>query len=332
MPIIRPAILAVLAVIAPMAAAIPAAALELDWPVACELGRDCWIPRYVDLDPGPGFQDFMCGDLGADKHSGVDVAIPDLAAMRDGVPVLAAAAGKVRNTRDGMEDVSVQAIGMAAIEGRNCGNAVVIMHGGGWETQYCHMRKGSVAVRPGEEVQAGQQLGLVGMSGEASFPHLHLSVRRGDEEVDPFRGVDGGPSCGPGITPLWAAELRQRLAYAPLLLTGSGIAGEQPRWDDVQEGRLDATVLPRDAPLLTVWVEGFALRAGDRLTYRIIAPDGSVFLEDERVESKPQARFFRYVGRKRPAEGWPAGTWRSEATLSRQGEQPVSLGREIELR
>lgn len=81
-----------------------------------------------------------------------------------------------------------------------------------------------------------------------------------------------------------------------------------------------------------MWVEGFALRPGDRLAYRILAPDGSAFLEDERAEGKGQARFFRYVGRKRPPAGWPAGVWRSEVTLSRQGERPVSLHREVEIR
>ena len=109
------------------------------------------MPRYVDLDPGPGFKDYMCGTrLGEDGHSGTDFAIPSLAAMRAGVPVLAAADGRVRNIRDGMEDVSVAVIGQAAIEGRNCGNGLAIQHGDGWETQYCHLRKGSVAVQPGE--------------------------------------------------------------------------------------------------------------------------------------------------------------------------------------
>jgi hypothetical protein len=313
-------------------AATSATVLELELPIACEPGTDCWIPRYVDLDPGPGFRDFMCGDLGADKHSGTDFAIPNLAAMREGVPVLAAAAGKVRNTRDGMEDVSVETIGMAAIEGRNCGNAVVIMHGDGWETQYCHMRQGSVAVRPGDEVEVGQKLGLVGMSGEASFPHLHLSVRQGEAEVDPFRGTAGGPDCGPGTVPLWSAPAGERLAYAPLLLTGSGLAGQPPRWEDVQEGRHAARVLPQDAEALVLWVEGMALHAGDRLSYRITAPDGSAFFDDSRVETKRQARFFRYVGRRRPPTGWPTGVWRSEVTLSRDGVEPVSLRREVELR
>ena len=220
---------------------------------------------------------------------------------------------------------------MAAIEGRNCGNAVVIAHGQGWETQYCHLRKGSVTVRPGQEVVAGQQLGLIGMSGEASFPHVHLSVRQGDAEVDPFRGTGSGPACGLGSAPLWSAATRSKLAYAPLLPTGSGFAGAPPRWEDVQDGRYAGPTLPADAEALVLWVEGFALRAGDRLAYRITAPDGSTFFSDERTEAKSQARFFRYAGRKRPSGGWPSGLWHSEVTLSRDGQTPVTLRREIEI-
>jgi hypothetical protein len=169
------------------------------------------------------------------------------------------------------------------------------------------------------------------MSGEASFPHVHLSVRQGDRRVDPFRGTEGGPDCGPGTAPLWTAAALARLAYAPLLLTGSGFAGEPPRWEDVQEGHHAGASLPRDAPALILWIEGMALRAGDRLRYRITAPGGSAFLDDDRVEAKAQARFFRYVGRKRPDGGWAPGTWHGEVTLSRDGTSPVSLRREVEI-
>ena len=136
----------------------------------------------------------------------------------------------------------------------------------------------------------------------------------------------GGPACGPGEAPLWSAALREQLAYAPLLLTGSGLAGSQPDWGEVQDGQHRPASLPRDAPALVLWVEGFALRAGDRLDYRITAPDGSAFFSDSRTEAKSQARFFRYVGKRRPEAGWPAGIWRSEVTLSRTGQAPVQPG------
>ena len=51
------------------------------------------------------------------------------------------------------------------------------------------------------------------MSGEASFPHVHLSVRKDGQEVDPFRGAGGGPACGPGAAPLVGS--RQRWHSSP---------------------------------------------------------------------------------------------------------------------
>ena len=54
---------------------------------------------------------------------------------------------------------------------------MLIDHGGGWRTQYCHMRQGSVRVRKGDRVRDRQRLGTIGLSGKTEFPHLHLSVR-----------------------------------------------------------------------------------------------------------------------------------------------------------
>ena len=66
------------------------------------------------------------------------------------------------------------------------GNAVVLEHPGGWTSIYCHMRQGSVRVKQGQEIAAGQPLGLVGESGAAAFPHLHFEIRHS--------GADGRPA------------------------------------------------------------------------------------------------------------------------------------------
>ena len=52
----------------------------LNWPIACQLGRDCFIQHYVDQDPGPGAKDYRCGVMTYDKHNGVDIRLPSLAA------------------------------------------------------------------------------------------------------------------------------------------------------------------------------------------------------------------------------------------------------------
>ena len=39
----------------------PAQTLSLSLPIDCEPGLTCWIPNFVDMDPGPGIQDYTCG-------------------------------------------------------------------------------------------------------------------------------------------------------------------------------------------------------------------------------------------------------------------------------
>src|SRR5690606_14825578 len=69
--------------------------LALAQPIACELGRDCEIQNYVDLDPGAGVTDYRCGVRTYDGHSGTDFRLRDMAQQAQGVAVLAAAPGVV---------------------------------------------------------------------------------------------------------------------------------------------------------------------------------------------------------------------------------------------
>jgi hypothetical protein len=145
-----------------LAAAPPVGALELGLPLDCRPGEDCWVVRLVDHDAGPGFADYRCGKLGSDGHKGTDFAIRDPQRMAEGVPVVASAAGTVRGVRDGEPDQPPD--GKLAVDfgERNCGNGVAIDHGDGWSTQYCHMRRGSVAVGDGERVEAAPASGSSG--------------------------------------------------------------------------------------------------------------------------------------------------------------------------
>ena len=119
-------------------------------------GADCWVVNYVDSDPGTKVLDYACGEASYDGQDGVDVAVRDEGAMRDGVAVVAAATGRVKAVRDAMDDVNFRDLGgRSAVQGRECGNAVILEHGGGWETRYCHMRRGSVAVKAGQIVVQG---------------------------------------------------------------------------------------------------------------------------------------------------------------------------------
>ena len=118
----------------------------LELPVACDFVDECSIQKYFDHDPGPGRLDYACGRLSKDGDTGTDFRLRNYPAMYAGVSVLAAADGVVRAVRDGMDDISVREIGHEAIMGREAGNAVVLNHGNGWETQYSHLKHGSIDV------------------------------------------------------------------------------------------------------------------------------------------------------------------------------------------
>ncbi len=64
------------------------------------------------------------------------------------------------------------------------GNATMIDHGWGVYTGYMHQTK--ILVEPGEHVEAGQVIGIVGETGRVSGPHLHLEVWVGGVQVDPL--------------------------------------------------------------------------------------------------------------------------------------------------
>ena len=290
-----------------LALAFPAGAFELGFPVACTLSDTCHIQQYMDHDPSPAATDFTCGPLSYDGHSGTDIAVETTAQMQAGVAVLAANAGTVKGIRDGVADAA------AFLPGQDCGNGVMIDHGGGWETQYCHLRQGSVAVALGDAVDTGQYLGLVGQSGNADFPHLHLSVRRNGADIDPFAPADG-KTCGKDqVADLWAPPI----AYVPGGIIGIGLAATIPDYAAIKAG-LASPDLPATAPALVVWVYVFGARAGDTLMFDITGPQGMVIRERVGLE-KTQALLFRAVGKKLETAAWPAGNYRGTAKIMRAG-------------
>lgn len=97
------------------------------------------------------------------NHAGVDFAI------REGTPILAPCAGQVQMARDTFI---------------RQGTFVLLDHGAGLKTMYYHMSKR--LVEDGQTVQAGDTLGLVGSTGMATGPHLHMSVYVNGVPVDPL--------------------------------------------------------------------------------------------------------------------------------------------------
>lgn len=86
------------------------------------------------------------------------------------------------------------------------GNSVVIDHGHGEFSFYAHLKPGSVAVRAGQRVTRGQQIGALGSSGNSTEPHLHFQVCNGPDPLlcagipvtfEPSKDVLGEPPHAP---------------------------------------------------------------------------------------------------------------------------------------
>lgn len=291
---------------------------SLGFPADCTLGRDCFIQQYVDRDPGPGIADFTCGTLTYDGHSGTDIRLKDDAAMNRGVNVLSASDGMVLGLRDGMRDQRQGTPGAPDIGNRDCGNGVLIEQADGMQLQYCHLRRGSIAVRKGDPVTQGQILGQIGLSGRTQFPHLHLTVRSAAGAViDPFDARQQDASCTfPDREDLWRDLDAQD--YQPGGLLDAGFSRAVPPYAAIRQGMANDTLLDRDAPALVYWVHYFGLQEGDEIGLSLTAPDGSAVAQHTHTMEKDRATEFRAAGRK--ARGvWPSGDYTGVTTLTRDG-------------
>ena len=76
-------------------------------PINCEVGSTCFIQNYVDQDSSEKVSDFQCGSRTYNGHDGTDIRLPDTDIQKNGVSVLAAAAGRIMHVRGGMDDVGI---------------------------------------------------------------------------------------------------------------------------------------------------------------------------------------------------------------------------------
>ena len=102
-------------------------------------------------------------------HSGLDFAVPR------GAPIMAAAGGRVLAIDDYFFN----------------GKTVFVDHGNGLISMYCHLDRSDV--QAGDPVSQGQRVGLSGMTGRASGPHLHWGMVLNGAMVDPALFIERAP-------------------------------------------------------------------------------------------------------------------------------------------
>ena len=295
------------------------AQIAFEWPVACKLGETCAVQHYVDRDSGPAAQDYKCGTGTYDTHNGTDIRLRSMAAQAAGVDVLAAAPGRVLRTRSDMRDISVKATGAPSVEGRACGNGVVIAHEDGWETQYCHMAEGSIQVKPGDTIAVGEAIGRIGLSGESEYPHLHFTVRRQGKLVDPF-DHDGEPAaCGNGRS-LWSTKVQADYTYRAGEVLNAGFSAGAVTMADIDAG-IDGKTPGREAAALVAYVRAIGLRKGDVQRLSLAGPDGQRITDSAAPPlDNNKAQYMMFAGKKRPGSEWPAGEYVATYGVTRAGQ------------
>ncbi|MCB1491558.1 MAG: M23 family metallopeptidase, partial [Rhodobiaceae bacterium] len=185
----------------------------------------------------------------------------------------------------------------------------------------------SVEVRPGETVEAGAVLGMIGNSGFAAFPHAHLSVRKDGVPIDPFTGhAAAGGSCGTGTgESLWTAE-------AAAVLHG-------PKTEAIRVGFASAPVTPdslvathkwpkppaADWPAIVVYAYAINLKPGDVQTISFTTPDGRTAENTLKPLERAKATQVPFAGRRRPDTGWQSGTYGGRYTVVRDGQTIVDV-------
>ncbi len=126
----------------------PSVPLPLRLPVDGRLSSPYGLRRFFNKQPRK-------------PHSGLDIAAPK------GTPVHSAQSGRVVATGDYFFN----------------GKTVFVNHGQGLITMYCHLD--SIAVVPDAQVEKGEPIGTVGMTGRVTGPHLHWGVSLNRNMVDP---------------------------------------------------------------------------------------------------------------------------------------------------
>jgi murein DD-endopeptidase MepM/ murein hydrolase activator NlpD len=143
----------------------------LRWPVLLLVlaASGCVLPYWPVHGPVTSPFGLRLRGLRPQVHRGVDVSVPS------GTPVHAMGPGRV-------EYAGVM---------RGYGKVVILDHGGGLRSLYAHLSE--VQVKTGEEVDGHAVIGLSGMSGDATGPHLHFEVWRYGRPVDPVPLLGGFP-------------------------------------------------------------------------------------------------------------------------------------------
>ncbi len=223
--------------------------LEFVAPVAGEYLRDYFIVNYVDHDSSTGIRDGNCGSKTYDGHQGTDFVLRSFPQMDSGLAVRAIADGRVFWVVDSLFDRNKE------VNDGQLGNVIGIAHRNNIFSYYAHLRRGSALVKPGDEVVAGQEIALVGSSGNSTDPHLHLEVWTGDSLlIDPFSGPCAEQESWWDSEPAYTQEFG---------VIDCGLINYVPTINDLRERSAVKKDFSESDSVACFWIHEYGIRRGD---------------------------------------------------------------------
>jgi hypothetical protein len=280
----------------------PLSAIELQFPVACRLMDNCWITNHVDLDRDKGHaEDYMCGSKTTDGSKSTHISLGSLSATKKNIPVIATADGQVTVARHNTEF---------------CGTRVLIDHGGGWESNYCHLNSKTLHVREGQHVKQNQIVGSIGVSGQTDWPHLSYALLRNGMVFDPFSGRTNLEGCSRASQPLWLAKMNP--LYEPAHVASIGFNFGFLDGNKIKAGTLKAaTAMKHDTPQMSLWTLMMNIQKGDEIEIKIIEPSGRL-LKKKIIKSKKNTKYYPvYLSTLRGNFLWDKGVYKGVITVTR---------------
>ena len=246
------------------------------WPVqksAATEFNDVWaISNYVDHDTAypDKLQDYNCGTRTYDtddgyNHQGTDIFTWPFSWYQqenDIAEVVAAAPGKIVYKNDGQFDMSCDF-------NNNNWNAIYLEHSDGSRTWYGHLKKNSVTTKNvGDDVVAGEYIGIVGSSGNSTGPHLHFEVYdAAGLLIDPFNG-----NCN-NITTWWQDQPDYSDPNINAVLTHNAAPNFNNPCPQVENTNLANKFLPNTEVFLAGYFKD--QQAGTTVFLRLYYPNGS---------------------------------------------------------
>lgn len=289
-------------------------AIELRFPVACQIMNNCWISNHVDLNDKIGaISDYKCEAKATDNNKSTHIALNSMNAVSQNIPVVASAGGVVDFAGNG---------------GGFCGTRVTITHDKGWKTNYCHLNSQNLSVQSGQTVQTGQVLSSIGMTGQTQWPHLSFSVLRNGMIFDPFSGRSSIEGCARDADkPLWIDGINP--PYEPAAVINAGFTVGFASNQSILNGTATAaTKIDAKTPQLSLWSLLLNLRRGDRIELTVQTPTGRILNEIKQTIESDVNFYPIYFSTLKKGFIWDAGEYTGTIKITRNiNGEPITSGR-----